>query len=266
MFSKRTKALLLAGALFSGALVSCGNDEESSSEKASAATKGTESASVSETETTADKTTEASTEKTTEVSTEATTEEKTTAETTSEAASEEETSLTTEAQAAEDNSIVGKWKQPYALSETIYEFGADGVLTETVDFTPYYGYSDTKGWYLGQDADISFDGSTICFTVDGKKVAVFEKESSEGGMDGTYRLAEDPAGQSYSGDPLETYVFKDGCVTKYTVGEYTVDGENLTEVFPTESDDLIRKYRFAVKGDELALYDEYGEETLVRAE
>ena len=261
MFSKRTKALLLACALFSGALVSCGNDEESSSEKASAATKGTESASVSETETTADKTTEASTEKTTETSTEATTEEKTTAETTSEAASEEETSLTTEAQAAEDNSIVGKWKQPYALTETIYEFGADGVLTEIVDFTPYFSYSGDKGRALGAEADVTFDGKFVRFIVDGKEGEVFEKISSEDGIDGTYK--------EYPEDlyaPTETFVLNGGNITKYTKGTYTIYGNDLTEVFPGHYGNITRNYKFTVEGDELRLNDEYGEERLTRAE
>lgn len=265
MFSKRTKAFLLACALFSGALVSCGEDEESSSGGTSAATKNTEKASVSETVTTAEKTTEASTgsgtEATAEASTEASTEEKTTAETVSEPASEEETTLATEAPSAEVSPIVGRWMAPYTLTETIYEFSSDGTVTEIVDFTPYFSYSGDKGRALGAEADVTFDGKFVRFIVDGKEGEVFEKISSEDGIDGTYK--------EYPEDlyaPTETFVLNGGNITKYTKGTYTIYGNDLTEVFPGHYGNITRNYKFTVEGDELRLNDEYGEERLTRAE
>lgn len=246
-------AAIIAGCmLLTGALVSCGEDDESSSSgKTAAATETSEAASETTSEAEAKTTTAAKT----------TSEAKTTeAETTSEKPTETEAP----SENAQDG-ITGKWSNTYCITEEILTFDEDGIFSDVTDYTPYLNIQGSKATYVGLDADVTYEDGDLKVIVSGEVACEYRKFYDVGDKDyeGLY-VEVDPAEKDlYFKPDCAYYSITEGKTEHIRDGRYTVSGNELsvTESAPEGELEVRTDYTFRFEGDKLILTEaENGDE------
>ena len=86
--------------------------------------------------------------------------------------------------------IVGKWKLNTDGIDSYEIFGADGKVKEITDYSQYLSFKDGKVLVFGNEAQYSFDGSTLSIVSGGKEVYKLGKlsgGSSDTDINGSYK-------------------------------------------------------------------------------
>ena len=249
---KRIAFLTACCMLVTGAFVSCGEDDSSSSY----GNKATDAETTGTASSTSAVTSAATTEKAVTTSGEETT------------ASENTSAAATEAPSAAAGSIVGKWSNEYSITEDILTFDEDGVFSDVTDYSLYMSVKGNKAMYVGLDADAVFEDDELRLLIDNEVVCRFSKfddlESSND-IDGLYVYVPEE-GTSPTFETNCAYYRINGEKTELIKdGTYTVEGDHLTitQTAPEGEGEINTEYTFTISGTTLKLTDtENGEEII----